>query len=43
MFEQFKLDGETDVFLAESLQIVQWDFDTQTFTDVGPLITEFES
>ena len=39
----FKLDGETDVFLAESLQIVQWDFDTQTFTDVGPLITEFES
>ncbi len=39
----FKLNGETDVYLAESLQIVQWDFDTQTFTDVGSLITEFES
>ncbi len=39
----FSLEGETDVYLAESLQIVQWDFDTQTFTDVGSLITEFES
>ncbi|MGB8858595.1 MAG: ABC transporter substrate-binding protein [Ilumatobacteraceae bacterium] len=39
----FKSMGEEDPFLAESLQVLQYDFDTATFTDIGDLITEFES
>ncbi len=39
----YTMDGVTDPFLSESVQVVQWDFDTLTFTDVGGLITEFES
>ncbi len=35
--------GEEDPFLAESLQVLQYDADTATFTDIGTLITEFES
>jgi ABC-type branched-subunit amino acid transport system substrate-binding protein len=38
-----KMDGEADPFLAESLVVVQYDADTATFTDVGELITSFES
>jgi ABC-type branched-subunit amino acid transport system substrate-binding protein len=38
-----KMNGEDDPFLAESLQVVQYDADTATFSDVGELITDFES
>jgi branched-chain amino acid transport system substrate-binding protein len=39
----FKSMGEEDPFLAESLQVLQYDADTATFTNIGDLITEFES
>jgi ABC-type branched-subunit amino acid transport system substrate-binding protein len=39
----YKTSGEEDGFLLESAQIAQYDADTKTFTDVGELITEFES
>ena len=39
----FKMMGEEDPFIAESLVVRQYDADTATFTDVGELITEFES
>jgi hypothetical protein len=39
----YKTSGEEDSFLLESAQIAQYDADTKTFTDVGELITEFES
>lgn len=35
--------GEEDPFLAESLQVLQYDADTATFTNIGDLITQFES
>jgi ABC-type branched-subunit amino acid transport system substrate-binding protein len=35
--------GEEDPYLAESLIVLQYDADTATFTDIGELITEFES
>ena len=35
--------GEDDPYLAESLQVVQFDADTATFADIGTLVTEFES
>ena len=35
--------GEEDPYLAESLQVLQYDADTATFTDIGTLITEFET
>lgn len=35
--------GVEDPFLAESLQVLQYDADTATFTDIGSLITQFES
>jgi ABC-type branched-subunit amino acid transport system substrate-binding protein len=38
-----KMNGEEDPFLAESMQVVQYDATTKTFKDVGPLITDFES
>ncbi len=38
-----KSQGEADPFLAESLQVLQYDAGTATFSDVGKLITEFES
>lgn len=38
-----KSQGVEDPFLAESLQVLQYDADTATFTDIGELITEFES
>lgn len=39
----FKSMGEEDPFLTESLQVLQYDADTKTFTNIGDLITEFES
>jgi ABC-type branched-subunit amino acid transport system substrate-binding protein len=38
----FKLDGAKDAFGLESMQVVQYDADTRTYTDVGDLITEYE-
>ena len=38
-----KMSGAQDVFQAESLQVVQFDFASGTFKDVGDLITEYES
>lgn len=38
-----KLSGEDDVFLVEALQVIVYDASTGTFSDVGELITEFES
>lgn len=38
-----KMAGEEDPFLAESLQVVQYDADTATFSNIGELITDFES
>jgi hypothetical protein len=38
-----KMDGEVDAFQAESLQVVQYDFASGTFKDIGSLISEFES
>ncbi|NBX58441.1 MAG: hypothetical protein EBT64_08200 [Gammaproteobacteria bacterium] len=38
-----KMNGVEDQFLAESLQVVQYDAETKLFTDIGELITEFES
>jgi ABC-type branched-subunit amino acid transport system substrate-binding protein len=34
--------GETDPFLSESLQVIQYDATKKVFTDIGSLITEFE-
>lgn len=39
----FKMNGEEDPYVSESLQVLTYDADTATFTDVGSLITEFES
>ncbi|MDO9174188.1 MAG: ABC transporter substrate-binding protein [Actinomycetota bacterium] len=39
----FTMSGEEDAYLAESLVVRQYDADTATFTDIGELITEFES
>ncbi len=39
----FKSIGEEDPFLAESLQVLQYDATAKTFTNIGELITEFES
>lgn len=36
------LDGADDPYLIESLQVVQYDADTRTYTDVGELVTDFE-
>ena len=40
---KFTTNGSLDPNVAESLQIVRFDAATQAFTDVGPLITQFES
>jgi len=39
----FKSMGEEDPYLAESLQVLQYDADAKTFTSIGELITEFET
>jgi ABC-type branched-subunit amino acid transport system substrate-binding protein len=38
-----RMNGEADPFLNESLQVIQYDAATKTFTDIGELITDFES
>lgn len=38
----FKLDGTGDPYGLESMQVVQYDADTKTYTDVGDLVTKFE-
>ena len=37
------MNGATDAFIAESLVVRQYDADAAVFTDIGDLITEFES
>ena len=39
---RFTLNGAEDAFGLESLQVVQYDAGTATYTDVGELITKFE-
>ena len=39
----FTMNGATDAFIAESLVVRQYDADAAVFTDIGDLITEFES
>ncbi len=39
----YKMNGVDDAYLAESLQITQYDAAAKIFNDVGELITEFES
>ena len=40
---RMKMHGLADQFIAESLQIVQYDAETKLFTDIGSLITLYES
>lgn len=40
---EFRLDGERRRYLAESLQVLQYDADTQTFAEIGELNTAFEN
>ena len=40
---RMKMSGLTDQFIAESLQVVQYDATTKLFTDIGSLITLYES
>lgn len=40
---ELKSLGEDDPFLAESMQVLQYDADAKTFTSIGELITEFET
>jgi branched-chain amino acid transport system substrate-binding protein len=40
---QYKMDGETDAFAFQSLQVLQWSVASQTFTEIGAPILEFES
>lgn len=39
---RFVTSGAEDAYGFESMQVVQYDADTSTYTDVGSLITEFE-
>jgi hypothetical protein len=39
----FKMNGAADAFQAESLQVVQFDFASGTFKDIGSLISDYES
>ncbi len=40
---RMKMSGLEDQFIAESLQVVQYDATTKLFTDIGSLITLYES
>jgi branched-chain amino acid transport system substrate-binding protein len=40
---EYKMNGEDDVFMAESLQVITFDATTGTFSDVGEVITDYES
>jgi hypothetical protein len=36
------MNGAEDAYGLESLQVVQYDADTTTYTDIGELVTSFE-
>jgi branched-chain amino acid transport system substrate-binding protein len=38
----YTMNGAEDAFGLESLQVVQYDADTKTYTDIGELVTSFE-
>jgi ABC-type branched-subunit amino acid transport system substrate-binding protein len=38
----FTLNGAEDPYMVESLQVVEYDADTTSYTDVGELVTTFE-
>lgn len=40
---RMKMSGLSDQYIAQSLQIVQYDADTKLFTDIGEIITDYES
>jgi ABC-type branched-subunit amino acid transport system substrate-binding protein len=40
---QYKMNGETDPFAFQTLQVLQWSVGSQTFTEVGDPITQYES
>ena len=40
---QYKMNGETDPFAFQTLQVLQWSVASQTFTEVGDPITQYES
>lgn len=40
---RMKMSGTADQYIAQSLQIVQYDADTKLFTDIGDVITDYES
>ena len=40
---QYKMNGADDPFAFQTLQVLQWNGATQTFTDIGEPITQFES
>lgn len=39
---RFTLDGADDAYGLESMQVVQYDASTMTYTDIGDLVTSFE-
>mgnify|MGYP001281246175 FL=1 len=40
---QYKMNGDADAYAFQTLQVLQWSVATQTFTEIGDPITEFES
>ncbi|MBU3690196.1 MAG: hypothetical protein B7C54_11395 [Acidimicrobiales bacterium mtb01] len=38
-----KMSGAEDQYMSESLQVIQYNAETKLFTDIGELITDFES
>jgi branched-chain amino acid transport system substrate-binding protein len=40
---QYKMNGSTDPFAFQTLQVLQWSVASQTFTEIGDPITQFES
>jgi branched-chain amino acid transport system substrate-binding protein len=39
---QYKMAGDTDGFTFETLQVLQWSVATQTFTEIGAPISQYE-
>jgi ABC-type branched-subunit amino acid transport system substrate-binding protein len=39
---QYKMNGSTDPYAFETLQVLQWSVASQTFTEIGDPITDFE-
>ena len=40
---QYKMNGTDDPYAFQSLQVLQWSVGSQTFTEIGDPITDFES